>query len=60
MSLVVELELNDNVIHRAAYNGEGSVGMNWAMTEESAGESLSLALNDAVRQIVRDINAQVF
>jgi len=60
VSLVAELELNDKVIHRGAYNGEGSVGMNWAMTEESAGESLSLALSDAAQQIVRDIDAQFF
>ncbi len=60
VSLVAELELNDKVIHRGAYNGDGSVGLNWAMTEESAGESLTLALRDAVKQLVRDINAQFF
>ncbi len=60
VSLIAELELDNKVIMRKSYNSRGSVGLNWAMTSDSAGESLSLALADAVRQIVHDIDAQLF
>lgn len=60
VSLIAELELDKKVIMRESYNSRGSVGLNMAMTADSAGESLSLALADAVRQIVHDVNAQMF
>ncbi len=60
VSLLVELELDNKVIMREFYNSMGSVGLNWAMTADSAGESLSLALADVIRKIVQGINAQLY
>jgi len=60
VSLIAELELDKKIIMRESYNSRWSVGLNIAMTADSAGESLSLALADAVRQMVRGINAQLF
>jgi len=60
VSLIAELELYKKIIMRESYNRRGSVGLNIAMTADSAGESLSLALADAVRQMVQGINAQMF
>jgi len=56
VSLIVKLEIDNKLITFKKYNGKGGVGFNWASTGDSFGESLSLALADAIRQIVLDIN----
>ncbi len=38
------------------YSGKGSAGMNWAATSDGYGQSLSLALSNAVKQLVQDID----
>ncbi|MDA2920973.1 YajG family lipoprotein [Desulfobacterota bacterium AH_259_B03_O07] len=56
VSIAAELEIDNKLIMFKSYNGKGGAGMNWAMTADSAGESLSLALADAIRKLVNDIN----
>lgn len=43
--------------HVKAYEGSGSVGLSWAATAKSYGESLSLALQDGIRQVMADLAA---
>jgi uncharacterized lipoprotein YajG len=40
------------------YTGTGSAGMNWAATEDSYSQSLSLALQSALRQFLADLGEQ--
>jgi len=60
VSITAELKLDEKVIMRESYNSSVSVGIIWNWpSADNIGESLSLALADAVRQIVHDINAQL-
>jgi hypothetical protein len=43
-------------LHKA-YQGSGSVGLNWGATGTSYGESLSLALKDAIGKVMSDLAA---
>lgn len=58
-SLAVRLELNGEEVFNKRYLGRAKSGLNWAMTSRSYNRVLSLALRDAARQFVRDLN-QVF
>jgi len=41
------------------YSGEGSAGTNWAATAESYSESLALALEDALRKFIPELEQQL-
>lgn len=40
------------------YTGKGSAGVSWAATGDSYSESLSLALQDALRQFIAELNSE--
>ncbi len=56
-SLHVRILRDGQEIFRKTYQGEGSVGMNWAATSASYGTSLSLAIQDALEALKRDLPA---
>jgi hypothetical protein len=37
------------------YSGKGTAGLNWAATSDTYGQSLALALSDAVKQLIQDL-----
>jgi hypothetical protein len=37
------------------YTGKGGAGVNWSATDKSFGETLDLALQDALVQFARDV-----
>lgn len=41
---------------QASYTGTGSAGLNWAATGDSYSQSLSMALQSALRQFIADLN----
>ncbi len=57
VSFFATIRKADREIVRKRYSGNGSAGMNWAATGDSYGESLSIALQAAVRNLVPDISA---
>lgn len=59
VGLAARLELNGEEVFNKRYLGRAKSGLNWAMTAKSYNRILSLALQDAARQFVRDLN-QVF
>lgn len=52
------LTKNGDTLLDRAYTGQGSVGVNWAATGESYSQSLSLALRQAMIQLMSEINSQ--
>jgi len=56
-SLYVRITRDGKEILRKTYEGEGSAGMNWAMTGTSYGLSLSLAIQDTLEKLKRDLPA---
>lgn len=55
VSLIATLERGGETLLDNRYSGEGSVGMNWAATGKSYGQSLTLALQDAMGSLVGDV-----
>lgn len=55
--MTVTLSRQGAPAHVKAYEGSGSVGLSWAATAKSYGESLSLALQDGIRQVMADLAA---
>jgi len=55
VNLMVDISSPGKQSSRKAYNGEGSVGLNWAATAASYAESLSLALQNAISLIISDL-----
>jgi len=55
VSLIAEIEKNKDVISRKAYNGKGSVGLNVAASSKGYGDSISLALSNAIRELIGDL-----
>jgi hypothetical protein len=55
--MTVTLSRQDVLPVEKAYEGSGSVGLSWAATAKSYGESLSLALQDTIRQVMADLAA---
>ena len=56
VSLAVRLELNGEEVFNKRYLGRAKSGLNWAMTATSYNRVLSLALQDAARQFIKDLN----
>ncbi len=56
-SIYVRITRDGKEILRKTYEGEGSAGMNWAMTGASYGISLSLAIQDTLEKLKRDLPA---
>jgi hypothetical protein len=56
-SIYVRVTREGKEVFRKTYEGEGSAGMNWAMTSSSYGNSLSLAIQDALESLKRDLPA---
>ena len=59
VSLMVTLEGQGHEPVRKQYAGEGSVGMSWAATSKSYAESLALALEHAIAQVMVDLERLV-
>jgi hypothetical protein len=59
VSLHVKLNKNGKDILSKSYLGKGSAGMNWAATSDAYAQSLALALSDALKQMVSDLNASL-
>lgn len=59
VSLIAKLSLNGKTVMDQRYTGEGSVGMNWAATGKSYGQSLTLALQDVMRGLVIDVHQAI-
>jgi hypothetical protein len=55
VSLMVTLEDKERGSISKQLAGEGSVGLNWAATAESYGESLALALQDAISKLLLEV-----
>jgi len=55
--LSARIAIGDDEILSKNYIGKGSAGTNWAMTSKSYGQSLSLALADALNALVADVVA---
>lgn len=56
VSLYVKLNKNDKDILSKLYIGKGSAGINLLATSDSYAQSLALALSDALKQMVSDLN----
>lgn len=56
-SIYVRITRDGKEILRKTYEGQGSAGMNWAMTGASYGLSLSLAIQDALEKLKLDLPA---
>lgn len=52
------LTKNGEILSDRSYSGQGSVGLNWAATAESYAQSLALALQQALIQLLSEINSQ--
>ncbi|MBI4115386.1 MAG: hypothetical protein HY447_02300 [Candidatus Omnitrophica bacterium] len=59
VSFFATIEKDGKELLRKRYDGEGSAGLNWAMTATSYGNTLSEALSYAVRHFVEDVRATV-
>lgn len=57
VSLLVTLEREGQEPVKRQFEGEGSVGLNWAATAASYSESLALALQDAISEILVEVAA---
>lgn len=57
VSLLVTLEREGQEKVKRQFGGEGSVGLSWAATAESYAESLALALQDAISEILIEVAA---
>jgi hypothetical protein len=57
VSVFASVAKGDREVLKKRYVGKGSAGMNWGGTAESYGQSLSLALADALDGLVKDINS---
>lgn len=56
VSLYVKLFRDGNEMLSKLYVGNGSTGVAWAGTAEAFGQSLSMALSDALKQLIADLN----
>jgi hypothetical protein len=56
VSFFAKLERDGYELLKKRYTGRGSAGVNWAATEASYGQSLSLALLESVRGLIADLN----
>lgn len=59
VSLYVKLSRNGEEVISKSYIGSGSAGVAFAGTAESFGQSLSLALSDALKQLITDLNKEL-
>jgi len=59
VSLDVKVSKNGKDILNKLYVGKGSAGTNWAATSDAYAQSLSLALADALKHMVVDLNASL-
>jgi hypothetical protein len=59
VSLYVKLSRNGEEVISKSYIGSGSAGVVIAGTAESFGQSLSLALSDALKQLITDLNKEL-
>ena len=59
VSLDVKVNKNGKDILNRLYVGKGSAGTNWAATADAYAQSLSLALADALKHMVVDLNASL-
>jgi len=57
VALLVNLESRRRDAVALQLLGEGSVGVNWAATAESYGESLALALQDVIAKLLAELSA---
>lgn len=55
VAMSVTLAQPDTERFERHYEGSGSAGVSWAATSKSYGESLSLALQDAIAQVMTDL-----
>lgn len=59
VSLLVKASLDGTEVMTKHYAGEGSAGIAWAATGESYAQSLALALRDALRKFIAELDARV-
>lgn len=59
VSLLAKVKGNDGELIAKHYSGEGSAGLVMAATGESFADSLSLALQDALRQFMADLDGKL-
>ena len=59
MSLLTKVRKGNNEVITKHYNGEGSAGLAVAATGESFAESLSLALRDALKKFMADLESML-
>jgi uncharacterized lipoprotein YajG len=55
VAFVAKVMRDGNELINKQYSGIGGAGMNWSSSADSYGESLALALSEAVRQLVQDV-----
>lgn len=56
VELAVNLRRDDRELLARSYTGQGSAGTNWGATAAAYSQSLALALADAMRQLMADID----
>jgi hypothetical protein len=56
VSFIARVQKDGKVVLDKRYTGQGSAGLNWAMTSKGYGQSLSLALSKAVNQLRYDLD----
>ncbi len=56
VALSIRLRRDGRDVLSRSYTGQGSAGMNWAATAEAYGQTLSIALADALRQLMPDLD----
>ena len=59
VSLNVKVIKNGKDVVNKLFVGKGSAGMNWGATSDAYGQSLSLALSDALKQVVAELNTSL-
>ncbi len=57
VSFYARVEEDGKEVFRRRYTGKGSAGLNWTAAARSYGNSLSLALADAIGSFVADLNS---
>jgi hypothetical protein len=57
VSFFAKVERDGQELLKKRYTGKGSAGLNWAATESSYGQSLSLALSEGIRSLIADLKA---
>jgi predicted alternative tryptophan synthase beta-subunit len=57
VSLMLNLQGGNRSPARKLVEGEGGVGLNWAATAKSYGESLALALQNAISKVLTELDA---